>query len=157
MTATREAIVHHFLATYRKRGWTEMSAYNWGLEDRTNRGVWAEEYDEEFGSPIGDRLGYWFIDNDTYINGIPLRIDLDYYLGFLLEVVERDTEVVSYVAIATFHGFNRETGEWDHDSDWYPADCGKFGDRKVDQSAACQWAAATIFEMCDSYGKKENR
>lgn len=151
MTATREEIVHHFLDTYRKRGWTEMSSFNWGLEDRANRGVWAEEYDEELGSPAGDRLGYWDVDADTYINGIMLTIDLDYYQGFMLEVVERESGVVSYVAIATFHGWNRETGEWDHDSMWYPADCGQFGDRVVDQSTACQWAAGAIFGMCDSY------
>lgn len=147
MTATREQIVRHFLNTLWKRKWTEMATFNWGLHDRANHGIWAAEYDDEFGSPIGDRLGYWDVDDDTYINGIPLIIDYDYMGGYLLEIFERDSEAVSYVVISINHGFHPETGEIDHDSNWLDGDAGRIGDRKIDTRDVVTWAAGSIHDL----------
>jgi len=46
----------------------------------------------------------WDIDGDTYINGILLTVDKDFYCGYLLEIVERDSSVVSYLVVTPFHG-----------------------------------------------------
>ena len=111
MTSTRERIVRHFLSL--KYG--EWTSANWGLHsDRT----------------------YWDVDEDTYINGVPLIVDLDFNMGYLLEIVERKSSVVSYIVIVTISG--------DHDSEWYPENVGTFFDRNVDVFDAIRWATPQI-------------
>lgn len=63
----------------------------------------------------------WWVDGDTYINNVPLTIDNDYYMGYLLEVVERSTSALSYmVVVLTPRGM---------DTEWYPENAGRFFDR----------------------------
>jgi len=122
----------------------------------------------------------WNVTDDTYINGVPLHIDHDYYQGWLVEVVERESSAVSYVAIAAFHGprllecdcggvdvlINGKacdmcdgTGKWfdrwDHDSMWFPHNVGTFFDRKFDLVQVCTWAVSVIYGMMESYAERK--
>ena len=111
MTATREQVVQHFLSLK----YSEWTQTNWGLHsDRT----------------------YWYVDEDTYINGVPLIIDLDFEMGYLLEIVEKLTGVVSYVVVVT--------GTDEHDSTWYEKDIGTFFDRNMDTFEMIRWATPQI-------------
>lgn len=114
MTAGREEIVRHFLSL----DYNEWTTHNWGLHpDRT----------------------YWNVTLDTYINGIPLMVDLDYMMGYLLEIVERDTSAVSYLVIVkTPKG---------HDSAWYEKDAGTFFDRDIDVDEVSIWAVEQIYGL----------
>lgn len=117
------------------------------------------------------------VDDDTYINGAPIHVDHDYYQGHLLEIVERDSGTVSFVAIAEFHGpkitecdeklngddvcpYCLNTGilalEWDHDSMWYEPYCGTFFDRtpEADLSHVGRWAVTVIYGMIESYSQR---
>lgn len=96
------------------------------------------------------------VTDDTYINNAPVHIDHDYYQGHLLEVVEHSSGVVSYIAVAEFHGPLVVEGElvrWDHDSVQYEPDCGTFFDRTdaADPTTTGQWAVSVIFGMFESY------
>ena len=92
----------------------------------------------------------WDVDDDTYINYVPLTIDRDYDMGYLLEVVERSTSVVSFLVVVTFGGPDRD-GRWDYDGEWWPEDVGTFFDRKVDISTVSQWAVGKVYGLMDSW------
>jgi len=136
MTASREAIAHHFI--YRVLPEPKWRGWNWGCHPRIRD---------------DDGLCFWDVDCDTYINGVMLTMDADYHMGYLLEMCERDTSVVSYVAIAVFHGPHRETGKQDHDSEWYAPVCGTFFDRtpEADHVVVCRWAVGALDSMMTSY------
>jgi hypothetical protein len=136
-TATQQDIVWHFLDLIVNR--PDWQGINWGTA-RDN--------------------SVWEVTDDTYINGVALIIDDDYYMGYLLEVVEKSTSVVSYLVIAAFHGpktiHDSEDGReyiinWDHDSTFYEGKVGTFGDRKVDIHQARKWAIDRYEYMRDSY------
>lgn len=103
---------------------------------------------------------------DTYINGVPVHVDHDYYQGHLLEIVERDSGVVSYIAIAEFHGPKTIEDDgyiylqsWDHDSMMYEPDCGTFFDRTEDaapSTVGC-WAVSVIHGMMENYADAQRR
>jgi len=112
MTATREQIVNKFLSL-NYWDWTQR---NWGC---------VAQYERD----------YWNVDDDTYINGVPMTIDFDFLMAYLLEVVERDTSVVSYVLIATF-------GTSEHESAWFEPTVGTFFDRQVETHEVMLWAVA---------------
>lgn len=120
MAATREQIVYQFL----EKDYSEWTQANWGLhKDRD----------------------YWDIgpDTGTYINGIPLIVDFDYRMGFLLEIVERSTSVVSYlVIVADPRG---------HDSAWYEERLvGTFFDRDVEIEEVMRWAVGVIVGLLEA-------
>lgn len=128
--ATREEVVQTFLhIPYR-----HLTAYNWDTGP-------AEHRDE------------WNCNDETYINGIILTLDFDYYMGYLIEVVDRTTGYLTYHAIVTFHGRHPETGHQEHDSMIYPEECGTFFERTpaADQLTICQWALPRIYGMVESY------
>lgn len=144
MTATQTAIVHHYLDLLRRRP-QFTSSCNWGTaRDNTP----------------------WNVDEDTYINGVMMTLDGDYYTGELLEIVERDTGVVSYVALATFHGwFKAESPKgwdygWDirHDSMMYEPVCGTFFERTdaADPVVVGQWAVSVIHKMWRAYSEDDS-
>jgi hypothetical protein len=83
----------------------------------------------------------WHVDDDTYINGVPLIVDRDLRSGYLLEIVERDTSTVSYVVIAI-------TGNG-HQSAWWEHDAGTFFDRNVDTETVSAWALGVIYGLFD--------
>lgn len=103
------------------------------------------------------------VTDETYINYAPVAIDHDYYQGHLLEVVERDSGVISYVAVAAFHGSKTIVDddetiliEWDHDSMWYEPLCGTFFERTdaADPVTVGQWAVQVIYGMFESYAER---
>lgn len=118
MTATREQIVDKFLSLK----FTEWTNANWGLhKDRD----------------------YWNVGSDTYINGVPLIIDYDYRMGYLLEIVERKSSIVSYLVIVK--------DPRGHDSAWFegfeygkPVLVGTFFDRNVEMFQINGWAVTVI-------------
>lgn len=119
MTATQDQIVHKFLSLK----FSEWTSANWGLHrDRT----------------------YWNVGDDTYINGVPLIVDLDFEMGYLLEIVERETSAVSYMVIVT--------GTRGHDSEWYPEDVGTFFDRDIRVFEVMKWATRTIEGLLEGWG-----
>lgn len=133
MTATREGIVHHFL---------DMCVHgtvsgNWGTCEC--HGTYCK----------------WNVDADTYINGIIVTVDGDYLMGYVLEVVERESAVVSYVTIVTFFGPKVDSDgdliSWDHDSQWHPKDCGTFFDRNVHSDEAGMWGVSTVYGLWESH------
>ena len=107
-----------------------------------------------------ERPSMWDIPNtDTQINGVVLEIDLDYYYGYLLELVDRESRVVSYCAIAAFHGPRVDEGElikWDHDSSLYEGQVGTFFERTFHTDDACAWAVGQIFALIDSHVETVN-
>lgn len=116
MTATREQIVHHFL----RINPTDIVRYNWGCTDHHNTKLWD-------------------VDDDTYINGVPLTVDRDLDVGHLLEIVEKDTSAVSYVVVAvTPNG---------HQSAWWEPDAGTFFHRNVDTETVTAWAVGVIYGL----------
>ncbi len=123
MTATQEQIVQHFIA----------------MPDLS--GNWGTAYDNS----------KWSVDDAVYINGIVLTVDGDYYMGYLLEVVEKaEPSVVSYVAIATFYG-PKVDGSQEHAAQWYPKDCGSFFERTIPQDAIAEWGVRTVYGLWESY------
>jgi hypothetical protein len=97
---------------------------------------------------------FWDVDDDTYINGIVMTIDKDYILGSLLEIVERSSGVVSYLAVVEFHGpvfVGVEIAVRDWDAEWYPNPVGTFFDRNISQEQACAWAVGKIHGLIDSW------
>ena len=125
--ATPEQIVAHFVEI---DDVLEALRYNWNTNDRFTQG------------PMWD-----IADTNTYINGILMMIDADSESGFLLECVERDTGVVSYIAIATFSGKCNECGAQAHAWLTYPDYCGVYSDRELESIDAVLWAAAAIDKM----------
>jgi hypothetical protein len=115
----REQIVSHFLQLPPD----SIHKYNWGL-------VGCENID------------LWHIDNNTYINGVPLIVDLDLDMGYLIEVVEKDTSSVSYLVVITT--------PYGHHSQWWEGDAGTFFYRNVTQAEIATWAAATIHNLIHS-------
>lgn len=119
MTATQDQIVHKFL----RLNYSEWMGANWGLHrDRD----------------------YWNVGEGTYINGIPLIVDLDYQMGFLLEIVERESGAVSYLVIVT--------GPNGHDSAWYDEEVGTFFDRSLSIFEAMYWGTHKIEGLLEGWG-----
>lgn len=99
----------------------------------------------------------WQVDADTYINHVPLVIDNDYERGYLLEVVEGSTSVVSYLVVVTFEGPD-PAGQWDYDAKWYPDSAGTFFDRRVPKYQVELWAVMQIRGLIDSgLDRRKNR
>lgn len=92
----------------------------------------------------------WDVDDDTYINHIHVTVDCDYHMGYLLEIVERDTSVVSFLVVVTFYGPDR-LGRWNHDSEWYPDPIGTFFDRSVGLHTVGSWAVEKVYGLIDSW------
>lgn len=93
---------------------------------------------------------YWDVDGDTYINSVALTLDRDYLMGYLLEVVEGSTSVVSYLVLVTFYGPD-ENGYAEHDAEWWPGDAGTFFERRVDLHTVSQWAVTKMFGLIESW------
>lgn len=126
VTANTEQIVGWFLGLDDK--W-ELMRVNWNHENPFTQN------------------GMWNVDEDTRINGIVLVVDNDDYKGYLLELVERETDVLSYVAIATYFTRCQECDHHPHDSMWYPDYAGILEDPEVSQSDAARWAVSVIYGM----------
>jgi len=129
-TATREDIVWWWIGI---DDHLEALRYNWGTQDRFTQ------------------AGMWDVTDATYINGVPLMLDGDYYMGYLLEVMEHDSDAVSYVAIALYHGKCNECGYQAHDSMWFePGGPISVSDVPGTQSDAAKWAIGVIYGMWEN-------
>lgn len=118
MTATREQIVAHILQLTTG----DIIDHNWGFAP-------------------ADHPDFWDVDDDTYINGVPLIIDHDLRVGFLVEIAERDTKTISYVVVVqTTQG---------HHSDWYQPNAGTFHNPAVDYRTVARWAVEKIYNLMD--------
>lgn len=119
--ATRDQIVQRFLAIpYRHIG-----DYNWGTAPK-------------------DLQAEWHVNAETYINGVPLILDGDYRMGYLLEIVDRTSGLVRYMAVMRF-----EFGH--HDSMMYEGEVGTFFDRSVDADEMNHWAIDAFSAMLKVY------
>jgi hypothetical protein len=101
-------------------------------------------------NPYPPHPDYWDVDGDTYINSVALTLDRDYLMGYLFEVVEGSTSVISYLVLVTFYGPD-ENGQAEHDAEWWPDDAGTFFDRKVDLHTVSQWAITKMFGLIESW------
>jgi len=100
--------------------------------------------------PPSGQIDYWDVDGDTYINSIPLTLDRDYLMGYLLEVVEKSTSALSYLAVVAFYGPD-ENGYTEYDAEWWPENAGTFFDRNVDLHTVSQWAVTKMFGLIESW------
>ena len=100
--------------------------------------------------PPSGQIDYWDVDGDTYINSIPLTLDRDYLMGYLLEVVEKSTSALSYLVVVAFYGPD-ENGYTEHDAEWWPENAGTFFDRNVDLHTVSQWAVTKMFGLIESW------
>lgn len=141
MPATSTGIVYQFMSIDHNH----LFAHNWGT----------------CGKECRDRDGLtpWDVNAETYINGVVLTVDHDYWMGYLIECVDRTTSVVTYLAINLYHG-RRSDGYYDHDFVTYSEDCGTFFNRTeaADPIAVQTWAIIQIDRMGISYFEnKRNR
>ena len=131
--ATHDEIVAHFLTMLGRRD---------GFITRCN---WGTAYDN---SP-------WEVgDTGTYINGVLLTIDMDYEMGWLLEVVDGgEPSLVNFVVIVTTP-YGRG-----HDSMMYEPDCGTFFERTeaADYSVVSHWAVTKIYGLLESIHDADRR
>ena len=100
----------------------------------------------------------WEVNDETYINGVVLSVDGDYWMGYLIEVVDRTTGVVTFMAINAYHR-PRPDGSQDHDFMTYEPNCGTFFDRteEADRVIVSQWAVSRIFGMAESYFESQGK
>lgn len=101
---------------------TDIISYNWGL------------------GPI-NLPETWHVDEDTYINGVPVVVDHDIDYGYLLEIIERDTLTLSYVVVV-----RHPRG---HGSEWYSLDAGTLRCPRVDYRTVASWAITSIYNLID--------
>lgn len=126
VTATREQIVGWFLGLDDK--W-ELMRVNWSHHNPFTQN------------------GMWDVDQDTRVKGIVLCVDNDVFKGWLLELIEQESDVISYVAIATYFERCQECDNHPHDSMWFPDHIGTDDEREVAQSDAARWAVSVIYGM----------
>lgn len=145
MTATHGQIVQAFLSIPSRT----LVSTNWGCWSRQFSEP-AEGYDTAFDPEwMADP---WNVTDDTYINGVMMTIDFDYYMGYLIEVVERSSSIVTWVAVAKFHGPHVVTGHQQHDSMWFPnTEPQTFGSCTFGSADVCRWAVGAIYGMFDAY------
>jgi hypothetical protein len=93
--------------------------------------------------------GFWDVDDDTYINGVPVIIDHDLRYGYLLEVIERDTLTLSYVVVV-----RHSRG---HESAWYEPDAGTIRNPNVEYHTVAAWATETIYSLFDEEQERSKR
>ncbi len=110
----------------------------------------AEIIDTFLTTPKHPAPDYWDVDGDTYINNVILTLDQDYLMGYMLEIVEGSTSVVSYLVVVTFYGPD-DNGNVEHDAEWWPKDVGTFFDRKVDLHTVSLWATTKMFGLIESW------
>ena len=98
---------------------------------------------------------FWEVDDDTYINGILMTIDMDFDIGSLLEIVEKSSSVVSYLAVFEFSVFRSQGPDnfpaWVWDAEWYPNSVGTFSNRSVTYHEVCAWAVEKIYGLRQSW------
>jgi hypothetical protein len=97
-----------------------------------------------------DDAALWHVGEGTYINGVMLTVDMDYIMGWLLEVVDRESGALRYLVVVVWHG-QRADGTWDHEWRQYAPECGVFFERTpaADPRAVGCWAVQLIADLVD--------
>lgn len=125
----------------------------------------------------------WGVTETTYINGIVMTIDGDYWTGHVIEVVDHDRtsddpSTVSFGVINLYHGgaktegtdvVETSDGVWEcvpyvehafeYDSQQYPPNCGTFFERTDagDYVNVCHWAVSRIYGMAEEHFASKRR
>jgi hypothetical protein len=129
--ATSTEVIYTFMAIPHRH----LIAHNWGTAmKREDAALWN------------------IPETDTYINGVILTVDGDYWMGYLLEAVDRTSGCLTFIAVNLYHG-RRGDGWFDHDYMTYDKQVGVFFDRTddADYSVVGQWAVSRIYGMAESY------
>lgn len=127
--ATNAEVVETFL----KIPYANLSPHNWGCAGSR------------------DDAALWHASEGTYINGVVLTVDMDFIMGFLLEVVDRESGRVRYLTVVRWYG-QRADGSWVHEWRAYAPDCGVFFERTpaADPRAVGCWAVRNIADLVDA-------
>ena len=130
--ATSAEIVAHFNSL----DYREVTVHNWGTCDR-------------------DCAASWDVTDETYINGVMLTLDFDFYMGYLIQAVDRTTGQCTYIALATFHGHDAN-GRIAHDFITWPGTHTFFGKEDgFSEEAVTQWAVQRIYGMIEDYKESQ--
>ncbi len=114
----------------------------------------AEIIDTFLSTPKHPAPTYWDVDGDTYINGVILTLDRNHFMGYLLEIVEGSTSVVSYLTVVTFYGPDLN-GYTQHDAEWWPENAGELFDKEFDLYKVSQWAMTKMFGLIESWQDRQ--
>jgi hypothetical protein len=96
----------------------------------------------------------WDVTDETYINGVMMTLDFDYYMGYLIEAVDRTSSQCTYVAVVQYHG-RREDGTFEHDFITWPGTHTFFGhDDGFDPVTVKQWAVSVIHGMIEGHNER---
>ena len=88
------------------------------------------------------------VNEETYINYVPVVVDGDYRVGYLLECVDRTLGTVRYLVVVFHHG-RKKDGTFDYNVTPYPTGCGTFFHRSsaADPIVVAKWAVAVIYNL----------
>lgn len=114
---------HEIVQTFLRIPFFSLHHHNW----RT-----AEDHDD---------LVLWDVTTGTYINGVILTLDQDSSMGYLIEVIDVETDAVTYAVVVTYSGQG-------HDSAFMPGPL--VGGRFIGQEDAAQWGVRAIFGLMES-------
>lgn len=104
------------------------------------------------GSGIG--TSRWDVTDNVYINGVLVTIDGDFEMGYVIEVVERDSSAVEWFTVTTFPRENPD-GTWMHACTRYPVDRPQFFfDRTVDHRTVSLWGVEQFYIDNDAYYRR---
>lgn len=102
-----------------------------------------------------DQRDHWQVTDETYINGVPLIMDFDYRMGFLIEAVDRPTGQCTYVAVVQYHG-RRPDGTFEHDYRAWEGTHRLFDhDDGYNPAAVARWAVTTIHGMIENHDEAQ--
>jgi hypothetical protein len=126
--ATPVEIGQHFLEI----DYMDARLMNWGCTTREKRGLWD-------------------VNPETYINGVALWIDCDFLNGYLLQAVDRSSEIVTYVLAVTYPG-----PDGGREFVAYPHTCGTLAERtpEGDPTTVAEWAVRTAYGLFDDWANK---
>lgn len=99
----------------------------------------------------------WDVTEETYLNGVPLILDFDYRMGFLVEAVDRTSGQCTYVAIVHYHGrrpdgtFQRDYCAWQGTHQFFARDDG------YEASYLAKWAVDVIHGMIEAHDEARPR
>ncbi len=128
------ATVPEIVAAFNSLSWREHTDHNWNTcgRDCPERSNWE---------PTAG----------TYINGVMLTVDMDYIMGYLIQAVDRESSICTYIAINQYHGRHPETGEIAHDYMVWQGPSHKFFDSPGHVLAISHWGLDAIQQMLDSW------
>jgi hypothetical protein len=112
---------------------------------------WMDARLMNWGCTTQDKRGLWNVNRETYINGVALWIDLDFLNGYLLQAVDRTSEIITYVLVVTYPG-----PDGGHEFVSYPGTAGTLTEQtpEGDPATVGQWAVRTAYGLFDDWADK---